>query len=293
MHGFFFFGAHLRKAPPVYGQAMQLAQSCGVVCATCRDCSSCHTERLLCSNYLMAQSSRKQKQIKYLGVCSHLHICSSTMLHSLKLICCWAGYLSLVLACLRPAIAHTCVHDDVLVEHDDNFWNRRLVGIKNVSAPLEEERLVTRRELHQFITPPETFGTEAKRRQLQTKAQYLARPWHPIRINIQFVNVGSDPAMDSARTNFLTNVVVPQAVARLESVLEVSLQIGFARIVLSRRGPQICVFYFVEMWSDHSLTFDMQVRQVPGVFFAERGCRSQWTNGNCYITDPDNYVSFE
>ena len=133
--------------------------------------------------------------------------------------------------------AHSCIHDDVLADHDDHFWDRQLVGIKNASAPSEPEKLLTRRQLLQTVAntssvaeAPAQEAQEVKRRQLETKAQYLARPWQPIRINVQFVNVGSDSQMDPAKTNFLTNVVIPQAVAKLEAALEVSFPEGPACI---------------------------------------------------------------
>ena len=150
-----------------------------------------------------------------------IHVCAwgfavMTALHKL-----WATLLSVLLLLASKSSAHSCIHDDVLADHDEHFWDRKLLGLKNVSAPTDPEQLVTRRELHELLGSEQQPTLLPKRRQLETKAEYLARPWQPIRINAQFVNVGSDPQMDAAKTNFLTNVVIPQAVAKLEAALEV------------------------------------------------------------------------
>ena len=142
------------------------------------------------------------------------------------------------LLCTSQSAAHSCIHDDVLADHDVHYWDRKLLGFKNESAPEEPEQLFTRRELHDLMGSQSSDAqqtTKVKRRQLETKAQYLARPWQPIRINVQFVNVGSDSQMDAAKTNFLTNIVIPQAVAKLEAALEVG------------RSPLACTFHFIRM----------------------------------------------
>ena len=136
----------------------------------------------------------------------------------------WLSWIS-ALACalllfVVHAAAHTCIHDDLLADHDKYFWDRKIFGWKNASNPQQPQRRGTRRELHHL---PGWEGTRllGSSRPLDTSAQYLARPWRPIRIKVDFVDIGTDVEMDHAKKEFLQDNVIPAAVAKLEAALEV------------------------------------------------------------------------
>ena len=135
----------------------------------------------------------------------------------------WELLVVAALACVSPATAHDCVHDDVLHEHLEEHWDTPNVGLKDVDNPDAPEQVMTRRQLVQAVGKAEA----AHGRRLETQAQYLARSWGPVRINVDFIDIRSDPDMTTAKADFLEFTVIPQAVARLSAALEVRFMQNF------------------------------------------------------------------
>ena len=137
------------------------------------------------------------------------------------------------LLALRVAAGHDCVHDEVLHEHIKEYWHTDNVAYKNASQPDAPARVMTRRQLHDILASESKDGTVpeagAARRRLETKAQYLARTWGPVRINVEFVDIRSDPDMTTAKADYLEYTVLPAAVARLAAALEVCGAVRGAR----------------------------------------------------------------
>ncbi len=139
----------------------------------------------------------------------------------------------LVVANSHSHDSHSCIHDTVIEHAEHERAAERVLLLQDSGEAADAASItainITRRELEAH--PAFTAAQNEHHRRLQSNtASYLARPWGGLRIHVEYVDVdgpGRDPAMTQAKADLLKNQILPGVVAKLRSVLQVSLASPF------------------------------------------------------------------